>query len=1764
MKRASSEGDSDKKPKKPSISSDAAAFPRGAAPRAPKEASPAARRPDSDTLFKSGDAKASKSPGGADAVKKDNTFRGKSIKATTATRTKRKRSVDAQKRLGEKQEDLDSNWADGGMRIPKFVEPLRFRKVNEGMLLLGVIKEVRDAEALVSLPNNLTGWVEVGEVSDELSELIETALEEEDAEVPALEDYLRIGMPVRCVVLSTAIVSGKQSGHHKNITVSLKPSRVNAGLSYGSVHVGMALYGAIASVEEHGYTVSLGTEELSAFLPLTDVSEDSTAFPGRVRVGQLVECVVKKLQSGKKLAILTSDQTMLTGSVTKELEDSTIDSLQPGMLVNAAVQRVMESGLVLRFLTSYVGTVDLSHLPARAALPQIEGDGSVPAPTSFFREKTKVQGRILYVDIGSKTVGLSMRQHVVSRCAPTYHNMKVKMGQRFDNALVVRVDPGVGMMVRLAGDEVNEEDDEDEEKEKSKTVLEGWVHISNVADDKVDKLEKHYKAGRSKVSCRVTGFSWIDGLVTLTMKPSVLACDIMVYEDVKDGAELRVKVVKLTDKGCLVAVSEGVRGLIPPGHYADTELKNPEKLLVPGKMLKVRVLAVHAPSRKLILTNKKTLVNSELPVLTCIEDAKAGMVCHVHVAKVQDNGIVVSFYGRVKGFVMLSELGIDRETEVPSQVFRMNQVVKARITSVDMEEKRLKVSLRTSAVDIAAAAAAATSNGSNQNAPASGATLLIGDVVEVEVTGKDEDGVLVKASETGAIGYIPSEHLADYEALCAQLREAIPVKKGKGVFKIQALVVEHERSRSRYLMSIKRSLVAAAKEEELPSDIKELRPQQFVQGFVKNVADFGCFVGFLNGVTALAPKASLADAFVLSPADYYSAGQSVRCCVVSVDAKANRAIVTLKPSVCMCPDASLLHSLQESEELLVRARVAGAKAEDGPPEPSICVGSVVKALAEEKKSYGMLFAMSDGWTGFCPTKLLGADVKAGTHYKVAVLAVDRVRDLMTLTMDPVTVAALEVFKGKTAAMTKAVAKVQTADSVKAVVQAVGEERVALTLPDFGGVVALASAVDFNLRGQHSAARFKVGQELNAVVVDKLHGTVLVACGWDLGQDSKRKGKDSDDKKEDTKGMGKELKDIFSKFGGGIESEAEATPGTTLKVVVTGLLPNFLAVRLGHSVQGHIAISDVVNISAISKLKSSPLAEYKKGQVVEARVIGVSTNSTKKNKHVERVVDLSARPEDLALKKGVVPPARHTFDTMSPGDVVPGIIEEVRKDCLWVHISSGLKGRVYMLDTSGELEVVKNLSANFKVGQGVLVRVIKTDKEHGRLDLSLRHSGTKAATETPAKKAKLAKAKAPSTDFEVGTIVPVKIIKPVAGMAYVVQLSSNVVGRVHICDVSDTSVDAPLALHKPGDVLNGYIESMETDNVYVSLRPSRTGETGGKKSTKDGKAQEDAATMPEVRSLGDITSGQLLSGYVKSTNAAGCFVQLGRNVTARVVISELSDRFIKDVKGAYPPGKLVTGRILDIDNKKSQISMSLKRTVVLAKKRVLFTDVAIDQIVRGTVKSVQSFGVFVRLRNSDLSGLCHISEVSEEFVKDLAKQYSVGDAVKAKVLRKDETKKTISLGMKDVYFEGVEDVEESEHDESDEEGESAAMRGPRGEDEDDVADSEEESGGGGSGEQGEEDAELESEEEEDEEESEEEEETAAKTKTMEIEEDDDEMEDDEMTAKLAAAKGTAFEWDDFGYGKTAEPDDSEDEDDEDDDVRFLIFVFFFFSLIRQDC
>lgn len=70
---------------------------------------------------------------------------------------------------------------------------------------------------------------------------------------------------------------------------------------------------------------------------------------------------------------------------------------------------------------------------------------------------------------------------------------------------------------------------------------------------------------------------------------------------------------------------------------------------------------------------------------------------------------------------------------------------------------------------------------------------------------------------------------------------------------------------------------------------------------------------------------------------------------------------------------------------------------------------------------------------------------------------------------------------------------------------------------------------------------------------------------------------------------------------------------------------------------------------------------------------------------------------------------------------------------------------------------------------------------------------------------------------------------------------------------------------------------------------------------------------------------------------------------------------------------------------------------------------VGNIVEGTITSVMAFGAFVDLGSNE-SGLVHISELSNEYVKDINTFVKKGDRVKVKIIRVDETGK-ISLSMK---------------------------------------------------------------------------------------------------------------------------------------------------------
>ncbi|NLD47786.1 MAG: S1 RNA-binding domain-containing protein [Clostridiaceae bacterium] len=72
-------------------------------------------------------------------------------------------------------------------------------------------------------------------------------------------------------------------------------------------------------------------------------------------------------------------------------------------------------------------------------------------------------------------------------------------------------------------------------------------------------------------------------------------------------------------------------------------------------------------------------------------------------------------------------------------------------------------------------------------------------------------------------------------------------------------------------------------------------------------------------------------------------------------------------------------------------------------------------------------------------------------------------------------------------------------------------------------------------------------------------------------------------------------------------------------------------------------------------------------------------------------------------------------------------------------------------------------------------------------------------------------------------------------------------------------------------------------------------------------------------------------------------------------------------------------------------------------------VEVGKIVEGKVSGITNFGAFVQLSNGQ-TGLVHISEVAEEYVKDIKTHLSENQVVKVKIISVDKNGK-ISMSIK---------------------------------------------------------------------------------------------------------------------------------------------------------
>ncbi|KAI9475187.1 hypothetical protein BX667DRAFT_525444, partial [Coemansia mojavensis] len=884
------------------------------------------------------------------------------------------------------------------------VESITLRTLAKGALVLGCIAAIGELELRVSLPNGLLGVVPITSISPELTTLVEKAAEAAEDSEDAMEvdggndnddpldlkTRFYVGQYVKCAVADISskqtagtTKKGKRAKSSTRVELTLMPEEINSRIDTDDICEGMLLTASVKSVEDRGYVLNTGipSSKVTAFLPTSEAQAWLSRWMPQaeeLRPGQLVEAAVSSVSDDRRSLRMTIDPEAVSQATPKDTY-KTMASAQPGQLVSATVMKAWDRGLSLRFMGFYDCSADLNALDLAAARSKSEVEKKYPLGKS-------VLVRILYVSLtaAGKIITVSAMPHIQKAYADLtaadsdagskqdYGKLwPIPYGTVLDDCIVSNVVGTAGVSLKIS-------------TTKAVTAFARTTQLVE-ENEELPALNKHsggFHIG-TRHRARVISYDAIGAVVGVTLRPSVVDEQFFKLEDMYPGAQIDGKIKSFNDNGVEVTISSNLHGFIHKKHLSDIALKHPELQFTVGKQLSCRVLKIIQEQNSILLTSRKSLVQSKLPIVCGFSEAEGavpGVITQAVVDRIVDGGAVVNFYQGANGLLLTT-----------SKRLEPGKSLKCRILSCDSERRRIRASDN---IDPNVSLEELLS----QSAPSQFANLgtdvsqvSVGDIVSGTVVHVGANSALMSL-EGGSLGAsLPAGHYSDH---CGAIADKIAARVTVNTRFEELVVIGINAERKRVIVSAKPALIKAAKANRIIADARNITVGKTLVGWVKKLTSFGAFISFPGSVSALAPLEMLSDRYVSLPEDLLQADQTVVAHVVAVDddSGAVKIRLSLRSSV-LCQDAV---SSQDIVDPVI----------DTPADVS--VGQVVRGYVKQTSEAGCFISLGRTVTGRAFISELSdeyiRDVKgafpAGKFVTAIVTAVDAGQNRVSLSLRP--------------------------------------------------------------------------------------------------------------------------------------------------------------------------------------------------------------------------------------------------------------------------------------------------------------------------------------------------------------------------------------------------------------------------------------------------------------------------------------------------------------------------------------------------------------------------------------------------------------------------------------------------------------------------------------------------------------------------------------------------------------------------------------------
>ena len=227
------------------------------------------------------------------------------------------------------------------------------------------------------------------------------------------------------------------------------------------------------------------------------------------------------------------------------------------------------------------------------------------------------------------------------------------------------------------------------------------------------------------------------------------------------------------------------------------------------------------------------------------------------------------------------------------------------------------------------------------------------------------------------------------------------------------------------------------------------------------------------------------------------------------------------------------------------------------------------------------------------------------------------------------------------------------------------------------------------------------------------------------------------------------------------------------------------------------------------------------------------------------------------------------------------------------------------------------------------------------------------------------------------------------------------GLLHITDITWKRINHPSEVLNIGDQLNLKVTNFDKEKSRISL--------GLKQMSSD--PWETIETLYPVNSVH--------KAKVSTLTDYGFFAELDKDTEGLVHVSEIdwTNKNIHPSK-VVSPGDEIDVMVLELDLEKRRISLGMKQCQ--ENPWLIFSENnSVGDTVNGSVKSITDFGMFVGL-DGDIDGLVHLSDLSwTEAEENAVQNFQKGQDVQALILAMDPLKERISLGIKQLEDDPVE-------------------------------------------------------------------------------------------------------------------------------------------------